>query len=182
MGSTPVAQPSPPRRFKVSRTAIALLLLATVFGAVLAAIVLFAWPDEGAPPRPIAVGEAEEFASGSVTTFGEEEFHLVRLPDGEFLALSMLDPHGKLMVEEGLAQSPCLVPWRSEFVFLGQKGWFRNPCHGETYDLTGKCFVGPCPRGLDRFPVTVTDGEVEVNVSELILGPARSGVVPVNPP
>ena len=183
MGSTPVAQPSPPRRFKISRRGIAGVLLAAALAVMVVLALTFGWPEEGEPSRPIAVGEVEEFVPGSVTTFQEEEFHLVRLPDGEFLALSMLDPHGKLMVEEGAAPSACLVPFRSEFTIFGRTGWFRNPCHGETYDLTGRCFSGPCPRGLDRFPVTVKDGEVEVNVNELILGPpARSGVEPVNPP
>ncbi len=185
MGSTPVAQPSPPRRFRVPRRGITLALLAAAFGVMLALALIFAWPGGGAP-QPLAVGEVEDFAPGSVTTFEDEEFHLVRLPDGEFLALSMLDPHGKLRVEEGLATSPCLVPWRPEFEFIGQKGWFRNPCHGETYDLTGTCFAGPCPRGLDRFSVMVEDGKVLVDPNTLILGPTRPGTqgtpTPATPP
>ena len=186
MGHIPIAQPSPPRRFKVPRAGIALVLLVVVFGAVLAVIVLFAWPGGEAPPPPVVASQADDFSPGSVTTFPEREFHLVRLPDGEFLALHMRDPHDKLLVEEGLAESPCLVSWRPEFEFMGETGWFRNPCHGETYDLTGRCVSGPCPRGLDRFPVTVKDGVVEVNVSELILGPTRPGAqgtpTPATPP
>ncbi len=183
MGSIPVAKSSPPRRLTLSRRAIGLALLAAALAAMVVLALTFGWPEGGAPPRRIAVGEVEDFAPGSVTTFQEEEFHLVRLPDGEFLALSMLDPHGKLLVQEGLATSPCPVRWRPEFEFSGQKGWFRNPCHGETYDLTGSCFSGPCPRGLDRFPVTVVDGVVRVNVSELILGPSTGqSIEPVIPP
>jgi nitrite reductase/ring-hydroxylating ferredoxin subunit len=155
-------------------------------GVALTLAVTFSWPDGGTPPQTIAAGEVQDFAPGSVTTFPEEEFHLVRLPDGEFLALSMLDPHGKLLVEEGLAPSPCLVPWRPDFEFLGRKGWFRNPCHGETYDLTGTCFSGPCPRGLDRFSVMVEDGKVLVDPNALILGPTRPGAqgtpTPATPP
>ena len=187
MGHVPTAQPTPSRRFKLSRRRIAWLLVLGTLAAALTLAVIFAWPGgEEGPHASILVANADDFAPGSVTTFEEQEFHLVRLPDGEFLALSMLDPHGKLLVEEGLAESPCLVPWRPEFEFMGETGWFRNPCHGETYDLTGACFSGPCPRGLDRFPVTVKDGEIEVDLGELILGravqPSTGTPPPVTPP
>ncbi len=183
MGSIPVAKPSPPRRLRPSRVAVALALLAAALAAGLALIVLFAWPDGDGGPRLFDAGPADDFAPGSVTTFREDEFHLVRLPDGQFLALDMRDPHGKMLVEQGLAPSPCLVPWRPEFTFMRRKGWFRNPCHGETYDLTGRCFAGPCPRGLDRFAVTVKDGQVVVHVDDLIPGPPSDGqATPVSLP
>jgi nitrite reductase/ring-hydroxylating ferredoxin subunit len=183
MGHIPVARPSPSRRPNVSRTAVALALLVAVVGAALALALTFSWPEEGTPARVMNVGAVDDFAPGSVTTFREREFHLVRLPDGEFLALSMLDPHEKTIAEQGLVQSPCLVPWRPDFEFMGRQGWFRNPCHGETYDLAGRCFAGPCPRGLDRFPVAVRDGQVQVDVNELILGPPSDGrATPVSPP
>jgi nitrite reductase/ring-hydroxylating ferredoxin subunit len=182
MGSIPVAKPSPPRRLRPSRVAVALALLIAAAGAVLALTLWFSWPEQG-PASSLIVAQAEDFAPGSVTTFLEEESHLVRLPDGEFLALSMLDPHDKMLVAQGLAPSPCLVPWRPDFEFQGRQGWFRNPCHGETYDLTGRCFAGPCPRGLDRLTVTVTDGQVAVHVDELIPGPPSDGqATPVSLP
>ena len=153
MGSIPVAKSSPPHRLTLSLRAIAVAAMAAAFGLLLAVVALFAWPTGSnevvRPPQWVGVGEAEDFAPGSVTTFREEEFHLVRLPD---------------------------------FTFGNIQGWFRNPCHGETYDLAGHHTFGPGPRGLDRFPVTVVGGVVQVNVSELILGPpARSGVGPVAP-
>ncbi len=184
MGHVPIAQPSPRRRFHLSRRGIAWLLVLGTLAATLALAVIFAWPGgEGGPRASILVANADDFAPGSVTTFRESEFHLVRLEDGQFLALSMLDPHDKLLVEEGLAESPCLVPWRADFTFLGRTGWFRNPCHGETYDMTGNCVSGPCPRGLDRYAVTVDDGQVAVDLGELILGrPANAQVTPGSSP
>ena len=182
MGSVPVATPSPRRRLRPSRVAVALTLLAAVLAAGLALIVLFAWPDGDGGPRLFDAGPSDDFTPGSVTTFREDEFHLVRLPDGEFLALSMLDPHGKMLVEQGLAPSPCLVPWRAAFEFLGRQGWFRNPCHGETYDLMGQCVSGPCIRGLDRHPVVVKDGLVAVELDELILGRPTNAQVTPGPP
>jgi Rieske Fe-S protein len=87
---------------------------------------------------------------------------LVKFESGEILALSQKDPH-----------LGCTVPWRADFQFKGYKGWFRNPCHGETYDLTGYCYAGPCPRGLDRYETQVADGKVQVRVGNgtLIQGP-----------
>ena len=183
MGSIPVAKPSPPRRLRPSRVAVALALLAAALAAGLALIVLFAWPNGDGGPRPFDAGPADDFAPGSVTTFREAEFHLVRLPGGQFLALDMRDPHGKMLVEQGLAPSPCLVPWRADFTFMGQTGWFRNPCHGETYDMAGQCVSGPCIRGLDRHPVVAEDGKIEVDLGELISGrPTSTQVTPVSAP
>ena len=185
MGNVPVAQPSPKgHHVRWSwRLGLAGLGLVALTGLLLAIIALFAWPGGEAPPPPVVAGQADDFSPGSVTTFPEREFHLVRLQEGEFLALHMRDPHGKLMVEEGAATSACLVPFRSEFTIFGRTGWFRNPCHGETYDLTGRCFSGPCPRCLDRFPVRVVDGQVRVDLNTIIPGPPHDpNAEPVTPP
>jgi len=88
--------------------------------------------------------------------------HLVRLHAGEVLALWARDPH-----------LGCTVPYRPTYQFDGREGWFRNPCHGETYDLAGYRVFGPTPRGLDRFHVEVVDGRVIVDLSRLELGPTR---------
>jgi Rieske Fe-S protein len=89
---------------------------------------------------------------------------LVKAGDEEFVALLTRDPH-----------LGCTIPWRPTFEFGGKTGWFRNPCHNETYDLSGRCFFGPCVRGMDRFPLRVEDGEVKVLVDQgaIILGPPR---------
>ena len=93
----------------------------------------------------------------------EGDVYLVLLESGEVLALSQIDPH-----------LGCKVPFTPDFTFIGDTGWFRNPCHGETYDLTGVCYSGPCPRGLDRYEVRVRDGDVEVSFALLIEGPDRA--------
>jgi cytochrome b6-f complex iron-sulfur subunit len=58
----------------------------------------------------------------------------------------------------------CTVPWRSDFVFMGRKGWFRCPCHGSTYTKEGGVLVfGPAPRSMDTFPIEVKeDGSIVV--------------------
>lgn len=138
---------------------------------------------------PVDVGPVDDFPPGSVTSFAYADgrqlartidadisgveglpedaivFHLVRLDDGQFRALYATDP-----------LRGCMVPWRPDFEFEGQQGWFRNPCHGATYDIAGRRVFGPGPRDLDRFPVEVRDGRVLVtlDLDDLILGEAAS--------
>jgi len=142
------------------RLAFAVLLLATVsaLAAVAAALLLSGGSKEKRQGGLFDAGPADGFEVNQPVRF--PDFWLVRRGEEEFLALSQRDP-----------QSGCTVPWRPEFEYRGWKGWFRDPCHGGTYDLAGRCFTGPCPRGLDRFPVTVRDGHVFVDTSRLIQGP-----------
>jgi hypothetical protein len=100
-------------------------------------------------------GAVEDFAPGSVTTFGLSDstemaravdghfpgdddsalasatviFHLVRLEDGTFQALYAKD-----------TSSGCIVPWRPDFVFDGRRGWFRDPCRGGTMTGTARAY------------------------------------------
>jgi cytochrome b6-f complex iron-sulfur subunit len=64
--------------------------------------------------------------------------NLVRLSDGQYLALSARDPN-----------MGCTVPWNA------QAQVFANPCHGAKYNIRGEVVSGPAIRGLDRFPVRV---------------------------
>jgi cytochrome b6-f complex iron-sulfur subunit len=59
----------------------------------------------------------------------------------------------------------CRVPWCST------SQWFECPCHGSKYNRVGEKKEGPAPRGLDRFPVTVSGGSVTVDTGARVLGP-----------
>ena len=59
----------------------------------------------------------------------------------------------------------CRVPW------CQTSQWFECPCHGSQYNRVGEKKGGPAPRGLDRFPVTVSGGQVVVDTGNVILGP-----------
>jgi Rieske Fe-S protein len=50
---------------------------------------------------------------------------------------------------------------------------FEDPCGGSVYALNGDCTGGPCPRGLDRFAVTVHDDVAEVDLQHFMAGPPR---------
>ena len=150
-------------------------LVVAGLGALAAALV-FAWPQDVSGPSRFEVGPVDAFSVGSVTTVEEGTFHLVRLNDEIFVALSWRDPH-----------LGCTVPWKADFVFpdpaTGQdkRGWFRNPCHGETYDITGRRVFGPSPRDLDRYLVSIVGDRVFVNTDRFVCGHAPPGASCVSP-
>ena len=50
--------------------------------------------------------------------------------------------------------------------------WFECPCHGSKYNQVGEKKGGPAPRGMDRFPMTVTAAnELVVDTGVIIQGP-----------
>jgi cytochrome b6-f complex iron-sulfur subunit len=59
----------------------------------------------------------------------------------------------------------CRVPW------CQSAQWFECPCHGSKYNRVGEKRDGPAPRGLDRFQVLVSGGNVTVNTGLLSVGP-----------
>ncbi len=162
MGSIPVANPAPYQRPHLSRRGLLVLALPLAVFAFGVTVVAFVWPmgAKVEPARWIDVGTVEALSVNEPVRVTEGRFWLVKQETGEVLALWQRDP-----------RLGCTVPWRPDFEFAGRKGWFRNPCHGQTYDFAGRCVSGPCVRGLDRFPVRVRDGQIEVNVGQVILGP-----------
>lgn len=128
----------------------------------LALSLIYAWPsaEPEQPLRVVTAGNVDDFVPGSVTHFPDQEFWLVRLESGQFLAFDHRDP-----------ADGCIVPWRLQLFLLGKEGWFRNPCHGQTYDIEGNCVAGPCLRGLDRFSVSVRNDRVIVDTRTITEGP-----------
>jgi cytochrome b6-f complex iron-sulfur subunit len=49
--------------------------------------------------------------------------------------------------------------------------WFECQCHGSQYNRNGEKKGGPAPRGLDRFPITVSGNNISVNTGMIIIGP-----------
>jgi cytochrome b6-f complex iron-sulfur subunit len=47
--------------------------------------------------------------------------------------------------------------------------WFECQCHGSQYNRNGEKKGGPAPRGLDRFPLVVTNGRVSVDTAPAVL-------------
>ena len=61
----------------------------------------------------------------------------------------------------------CRVPW------CESSQWFECPCHGSKYNRVGEKKGGPAPRGLDRFVLQVSGGQITVDTSQtsLVQGP-----------
>ena len=59
----------------------------------------------------------------------------------------------------------CRVPW------CETSQWFECPCHGSQYNAVGEKKGGPAPRGLDRFAIQVTGGDVFVDTKVIVDGP-----------
>jgi cytochrome b6-f complex iron-sulfur subunit len=59
----------------------------------------------------------------------------------------------------------CRVPW------CPSSQWFECPCHGSKYNRVGEKQGGPAPRGLDRFVLEVSGGNITVDTGNLVIGP-----------
>ena len=65
----------------------------------------------------------------------------------------------------------CRVPW------CQTSQWFECPCHGSKYNKWGEWMGGPAPRGLDRFPSKLEDGNLIVSTGSVLTGPPRTARV-----
>ena len=94
----------------------------------------------------ITAGAVERFEPNSVTAFVRGKFYLARLQDGGFLALSRTCTH-----------LGCVVPW------IEKEMKFACPCHGSTFDITGRVIDAPAPRALDIYPITIENKIIKVD-------------------
>lgn len=112
----------------------------------------------------VAAGAEGAFPEGRVRYFPAGRFYLTRV-EGELVALYQRCPH-----------LGCRVP------FCESSGRFECPCHGSIFNLKGEYLAGPSPRGLDRFPLEVTQEGVVVDTGTPIEGPAPGRVtIPSDP-
>jgi Rieske Fe-S protein len=50
---------------------------------------------------------------------------------------------------------------------------FEDPCGGSVFGLDGSWCGGPAPRAMDRFASTVVDGELAIDLNDIVLSPRR---------
>jgi len=65
-------------------------------------------------------------------------------------------------------------PGYGEGFSVSRRFMFEDPCGGSVFALNGDCVGGPCPRGLDRYPLDVRDDTAKVDLNHLIKGPPRA--------
>lgn len=173
---TPKA-PKPVSRREFFRRSLVSSLV--VFGAQFGGATLaFLWPNlKGGFGSMINAGKLEDIKSEIADTeqpvySGTGRFYIVpydgrSTEDADYEALGVT-AQGVMPLYQRCVHLGCRVP------FCQQSQWFECPCHGSKYNTAGEYKLGPAPRGLDRFRVTVTDtGDVMVDTAEIIQGPPR---------
>jgi cytochrome b6-f complex iron-sulfur subunit len=157
---TPVAKPVPKRRVITRR----IFILGGFWSTLMLGLVGLVGPslDFAWPRKVLGFGGPIPVTPERIPQVGEDP---VRIVEGRFWLVNLaagITPHGEktpgglLAMWQKCPHLGCTVPWRSDYEFLGSKGWFRCPCHGSTYTKEGGIIVfGPAPRSLDVFPLEV---------------------------
>jgi cytochrome b6-f complex iron-sulfur subunit len=171
------AAPKPVSRRDFFRRSLVTSLL--VFGAQFGgATIAFLWPNlKGGFGSVISAGKLEDiksFISSNNQPYyqGAGRFYIVPY-NGK--------PSGKVNYEDEGVAAQGIMPLYQRCVHLGcrvpfcqQSQWFECPCHGSKYNYAGEYQLGPAPRGLDRFKLSIdSSGNVLVDTSQIILGPPR---------
>jgi cytochrome b6-f complex iron-sulfur subunit len=150
-----------------------------VFGAQFGGATLaFLWPNlRGGFGSVINAGKLEDIRTAIAETeqpvySGSGRFYLVaydgRPTDDLDYEADGLTAQGIMPLYQRCVHLGCRVP------FCQQSQWFECPCHGSKYNTAGEYKLGPAPRGMDRFRITVTEtGDVMVDTAEVVLGPPR---------
>jgi Rieske Fe-S protein len=136
--------------------------------------------------RRVRLGPVDQFQPGEVVRrddarcwvvrFNAEQARREDVPEGSLLALHQRCPH-----------LGCTSVHMPEFVFMDPRtdetvrGWFRCPCHGGTFTLTGVRVFGPPPRNMDIMGLEIIDGELVVDTNDVTPG-AQYGETPTVSP
>jgi cytochrome b6-f complex iron-sulfur subunit len=108
--------------------------------------------------QPFYVGAGRFYVVGWAGTPGAGEADYVKLG---------ATAEGIMPLYQRCVHLGCRVP------FCQSSQWFECPCHGSKYNGAGEYQLGPAPRGMDRFAVTLEGDAVMVDTSTIILGPPR---------
>jgi cytochrome b6-f complex iron-sulfur subunit len=181
--AAPTKSPAVSRRDFFRRSLIGSLL---VFGAQFGgASIAFLWPSlKGGFGAIIDAGALDEIKAavrgGEPFYVGTGRFYVVpyagRAEGDVDYAKEGVAAEGIMPLYQRCVHLGCRVP------FCGASKWFECPCHGSKYNQAGEYRLGPAPRGMDRFHVTIEGGRVMVDTSEVVLGPARGTDTISQPP
>lgn len=164
-----------------------LLTSLMVFGAQFGgASIAFLWPSlQGGFGSLVDAGsvddlKAEISTEAGVAYNGTGRFYVVgyngtAASDVDYAA-DGLTAEGIMPLYQRCVHLGCRVPYCSS------SKWFECPCHGSKYNGAGEYQLGPAPRGMDRFKLEITDGNVVVDTSEVVLGPPRGTDTVTQPP
>ncbi|GDX25765.1 hypothetical protein LBMAG12_01390 [Actinomycetes bacterium] len=167
------------RRQFFNRASIFLVLTGTAaFGA---SLIAFLWPRAGGGfGSKVTVGRLDDLVAQIRSERGfvykpEARTWLTSYP-ADSLPKARLS-YGKQTVSTGMESG--IIALYQKCPHLGcrvpeckSSQWFECPCHGSQYNRVGEKKAGPAPRGMDRFGVSVTNGNVVVDTGTRFNGPA----------
>jgi cytochrome b6-f complex iron-sulfur subunit len=169
------------REFFRQSLLVSLAVFAAQFGG---ATIAMLWPNlKGGFGSVINAGSLEDikaeiedadYAYNGAGRFYIVPYHGKPTADADY-ALTGVTADGIMPLYQRCVHLGCRVP------FCGQSKWFECPCHGSKYNGAGEYQLGPAPRGMDRFVVSISGGNVMVDTSTVILGPPR-GTDTINEP
>jgi len=162
---------------------VSFAVFAAEFGG---ATIAFLWPNlKGGFGSVIAAGNIDDILAeiadtGAPVYNGAGRFYLVPYdgtPTGDVdYATEGVTAQGIMPLYQRCVHLGCRVP------FCGSSKWFECPCHGSKYNEAGEYRLGPAPKGMDRFKITIDDsGNVLVDTSTIVSGPPR-GTETINQP
>ena len=152
--------------------------LAIFAGGMGAAMLGFLWPSSaGGFGAKIVVGTEDDakaaFDNKKPYYNASAKTYIVPYPKDDIAkAKKIYDPRivagmqqGYVALYQKCVHLGCRVP------FCDTSQWFECPCHGSKYSRVGEKKGGPAPRGLDRFPLSVSGGGITVDTGTIVQGP-----------
>jgi cytochrome b6-f complex iron-sulfur subunit len=168
------------RRQFFNRTAVT--LMAASIGAFGASVVGFLWKGaEGGFGSKISAGKVDDIIAGIRANKGflylaEARAWVTEYPKGSLSKAEAVYGTQK-QVFEGMQAG--VVALYQKCPHLGcrvpecsSSQWFECQCHGSQYNRVGEKKGGPAPRGMDRFAVSVTNGNLTIDTGSVFAGPA----------
>ena len=171
------------REFQRRALISSVLLFSAEFGL---GTVAFLWPNLrggfGSKINAGSVNDIKSFIEGNKQPYyvGQGRFYVVEwngtpgAGQANYPSLQVT-AQGIMPLYQRCVHLGCRVP------FCQQSQWFECPCHGSKYNDAGEYQLGPAPRGMDRFALTIEGDQVTVDTSGVILGPPR-GTNTINEP
>ena len=151
-----VQEPEPMHRRQFLNTSWKILGFGLVVQAGWTTYDLLRPPESAGFGGLVDAGSVADYTQeGAVQYFLDGRFY-VTMYQGGLRALYQKCPH-----------LGCRIP------FCQTSEQFECPCHGSMYNVIGEYLTGPTPRGMDRFPITISGDRVFVDTSTVVLGPER---------
>ncbi|MDA0364268.1 MAG: ubiquinol-cytochrome c reductase iron-sulfur subunit [Chloroflexi bacterium] len=121
---------------------------------------------------PVPAGKVSDYPKGSDPYHNlEGQFWIANLDPAEARPGGAGGADGFMALWHKCPHLGCTVPWRPEFDYEGDKGWYNCPCHGSTYTKSGIRVFGPAPRSMDTMLVEIdAAGNITVQTGSVTPG------------